>query len=240
VAPTAGSPAIPTAQTVRAAWQRGEAIRVVVLGNSIGLGYYADGWEQIALTPERHLAQPTEATGHGVTAQLQRFLRARNPATVVANESGDGATTVTMSAWLDRVVAVTPRYDLALLPLQVNDANQGRAVSAFTLWTERMLDRLTAAGIVPVLVKENDLYDLPATRFGTPIADFMTAVDQIAAARGLAVIDGYTPFHAAVLAGGGPATCGLFWPHDDYAVGLHPNQAGHNLLFQAAAAWWTR
>ncbi len=210
-------------------------LRVVVLGNSISLGYYATGWERIQLDAAGRLTPESQAddSGGGAVQQLSRYLRGRGDTLV--NESINGGTTPRMSPRMDAIVAATPRYDLALLPLEVNDANQGFSVAAFTFQMHYMVDRLTAAGIRPVLVKENDIWDLPAQRFGTPIADFMTAVDQIAAERGLSVIDAYTPFHAAVLAGGGIVTCGLFHGPDD---GIHPNQAGHDLLFAVYRQWF--
>ena len=217
-APEAGpvsAVATPTAQSVLAKWRAGQPIRVIVLGNSISA---------------------ENDPGSGVVAQLRRLVQSKNPASVVDNASVSGWTTVKAIAWLSQAPPL--RYDLAFLPLQVNDANQGAPVIEFTNHTQDILDRLVSVQAVPVLVKENDIYSLPESRFGVRYPDYMTAVDQLAAKNRLSVVDGYTPFHAAVVAGGGIEACGLFL--EETYIGLHPNQAGHDILFHAYEQWFSR
>ena len=227
-----------TAEDVRERWRAGSPIRVLVLGNSVSLGCCADGWERVRLTPEGHLTAASQAddSGGGVVTQLRRLVRSRNPTSVVVNESGDGYDVARAVAWLiNRILPANPSYDVAFLPLQVNDSNRGAPMPLYVTHMQTIIDRLKAAGVVPVLVKENDIYSLPEVRFGTPIASFMEAVDQLAARNNLSVVDGYTPFHQAVLAGGGIERCGLFSDNE-----LHPNQAGHDLLFRAYERWFNR
>jgi hypothetical protein len=235
-APTSVPAAGTTAQTVLARWKSGQPIRVVVLGNSISEGFYADGWERLQLTPDMRLTPASEADDSvpSVITQLRRFVRSKNPSSVVVNTSGAGYTAARTLAGLDQALD-GKAYDLAFLPLEVNDANQGNTPAEMAITLQHIIDRLAAAKIVPVLVKENDIYGLPESRFGIPFSEFMAAVDQLAAQNHLSVVDGYTPFHAAVVAGGGVESCGLFFV-EQYQ--LHPNQAGHDLLFRTYQQWF--
>jgi lysophospholipase L1-like esterase len=205
--------AAPTAQSVLTKWRMGQPIRILVLGNSISA---------------------TDDPGNGVIAQVRRLVESRSPGSVVVNASVSGATTASMTTEFLR--SRPSGYDLAFIPLQINDANQGAPVEGFKIRTQWLIDQLTAAHIVPVLVKENDIFSIPEERYGTPIRDYMTAVDQLAASNQLSIVDGYGPFHQAVMSGGGIASCGLFI--DELYVGLHPNQKGHDLLFQAYERWF--
>jgi lysophospholipase L1-like esterase len=229
----------PTAPTVLAKWRAGQPIRVVVLGASIALGCCADGWERTVYTPEGHLAGQSQEAGASVIAQVRKLVKSRNPNSVVVNESGDGYTAHRTLNWMDRWLtptAGTPQYDLAFLPLAANDANHGNSPTEFTGRMQGIIDRLVAAGIVPVLVKELDIYGVPEARFGYPFRDYIAALDQLAARNRLSVVDSYTAFHAAVLAGGGVESCGLFFV--EHTTGLHPNQAGHDLMFRGYEQWF--
>jgi lysophospholipase L1-like esterase len=154
----------------------------------------------------------------------------------VVNASANGYTAHQTWLYLDQVLTPGSRYDLAFLPLQLNDANQGTAPSKMALNLETIIGRLKAEGIVPVLVKENDIHNLSETRWGYPFPDYIAAVDQLAARLQVDLVDGYGPFHAAVVAGVGIDATGLFYEND----GVHPNQRGHDILFEAYARWFNR
>lgn len=232
-------------------WQSGQPIRAVMIGNSIGQGYYATGWEKItvtgpgdsrgrdALSPESRADQSINS----VTNQLGRLLRSKNPNSVLINESvggWDSNMVIGLTArvygeppvdLIGNVIATSPRYDVAFLPFQINDLSHELAFESFKTNQRTMVGRLIEAGIVPVLVKENPVdkpYWLPQwTRF-------MAEIDAIAADTGAGVIDTYTPFLAAIEAGGGFRKAPLL---HDY---LHPNQAGHDIMFRAYAAWFNQ
>lgn len=229
-----------TAADVVAQWQSGQPVRVLVLGNSISMGYYADGWERIVETAEGRgtAASQADPAIHGVIHQLRRFIMTRNPASVVVNASRGGETAHGALLRLDQVLAPGTVYDLAFVALTVNDANQGNTPGEYMERMDGLIARLKAANIVPVLVKENDIWKLSEQRFGIPYSAFIAAVDQLASKHGLSVVDGYTPFRDAIVAGGGIEASGLFWPFDDYAMGLHPSQAGHNILAKAYERWF--
>jgi lysophospholipase L1-like esterase len=213
VTPAPAAVTAPTAQAVIERWRAGQPIRVLVIGNSISAH---------------------DDPGSGVIAQVRRLVESKHPANVVDNASVNGYTAGKALAWLERTAL--PAYDLAFLPLVVNDANQGNTPAEFAGTLQRVIDKLAARGIVPVLVKENDIYDIPEKRFGTPYRDFIAAVGQLAAQNRLSAVDGYTPFHAAVVARGGIEACGLFI--EEMYTGLHPNQAGHDILFRAYEQWF--
>jgi lysophospholipase L1-like esterase len=238
-APTAPVDDQPTAQSIRARWRAGQPIRVMVLGNSVSQGFNADGWERLTWNQggDAQLTAASEAdeSVRGVVQQLRRFIRARNPASVVKNESGSGYTAQAAGWHLDRILPTLPDYDLAFLPLVINDAKNGNVPKdgEYIVSFQKVIDRLVARGIVPVLVKENDIDRLLETRFGVPYEAYMDIVDQLAARNGLSVVDGFTPFRAAVIAGGGLEASGLM------ADVFHPSQAGHDILAKAYERWFT-
>lgn len=221
----------PINQTLQQKWRGGQPIRAVVMGNSISVGYYATGWERIALSPDRHLIDRVHDLGGGaVVDQLRRLVLSRNAQSVLVNESMDGARSLSFYSDIEirRIVAAAPRYDVAFIALQVNDGITGLELEAFNYFTNLLIDFLLEAGIQPVLVKENSTFE---DYVGTLAAE----IDKIAAARGVSVVDGYTPFRKAVVDGGGIKKCGLFFDN-----GIHPNQAGHDILFNAYEKWFNQ
>lgn len=205
-----------TAQTVLTTWRSGQPIRVLVVGNSIS----AEG-----------------DPGSGVVAQLRRLVQSKNAASVVENASVSGLTAHKAQMLLEQRNLAPESYDLVLLPLTVNDPNQGVSPEEFAGRLTAVIDHLKARQMVPVLVKENPITNIHESRFGYAYTSYLAAVDTLAAQHGLNVVDGYTPFQAAVVAGGGIEACGLF-EAEQYLI--HPNQAGHDILFRAYEQWFTR
>lgn len=233
-APTSPTSAPVTAQEVIARWRAGQPVRTIVLGDSIGLGCCADGWERLQTGADRRLTPQSEADNsvRSVTVQLRLLIQSRNTASVVRNASADGGRALKLVPEIPGLLAAG--YDLAFVPLQINDINNGIPMGEFENHHTQLIRAIQAAGVIPVLVKENPIWDLPQRRFGNPsFAEFMSAVDRIAVTFGLSVVDTYTPFQSAVTARGGIATSGLY--SDE---GMHPNQAGHDLLFQGYATWF--
>lgn len=252
--------AAPRYQDVIRRWQNGDPIRVILIGDSVTLGCCAAGWEKLHQTSEGDsrgsgrlsiLDRLTDDSG-GLASQLRAMLRARNPESVLINESGDG--------WDSRMVlgltrrrpgdplvdviadvmkTATPPSDLAFISLGINDFGHGYPY-ALTGWRDilrqnllTMVRRLKAGGVVPVLVKTNDI-DRIASLADLRWCDYMATLDALASEESIPVVDGYTPFHAAVVNAGGFDESGLMY---DY---LHPNQAGHDLLFSQFATWFNQ
>ena len=239
--------------------QQGQPVRVVVIGDSVAQGFYAKGYEAITQTPpgdargsERFVAGQREHEGNaGVMAQLRSFLQERNAASTLVNESGSGWTAGMMLGQLRRqpedplvdvvgaVAAVAPKYDMAIVALGINDCNRfypyklSEAYADFRKNLVVMSERLLAAGITPVFFKANDV-DRPIGLPGPTFAHFMDVIDDVGREKSVPVIDGYTAFHRAVVEAGGFGRIAVM---EDY---LHPNQAGHDLLFSVVKAWFTR
>jgi hypothetical protein len=223
----------------------------VIIGNSISQGYYATGWEKIHETPAgdpRGRGKLTAETWaddsiNGVATQLRRLLLSKNPKSLLANESADGWDSNMMLGLrakvsgeplvdtIGAVIAASPAYDVAFVPLQINDLTHELPFDTFQKNQRTIVQRLKDAGIVPVLVKENPT---DKAEWLPQWTRFMAELDVIAAEKGVAVIDGHTPFHAAIVAGGGFRSAPLMY---DY---LHPNQAGHDILFRAYSAWFNQ
>jgi hypothetical protein len=240
-----------TYQDIIRKWQSGAPIRAVIIGNSISQGYYAKGWEKIRETPSGDPRGRGKLTAEswaddgidGVATQLRRLLRSKNPASTLANESADGWDSnmvLGLTAKINgeppvdtiaSIIAASPAYDVAFVPLQINDLTHGLALESFQANQRAIVQRLKDAGIVPVLVKENAT---DKAEWFPQWVRFMAEVDNIAAEKSVAVIDGYTPFIAAVTAGGGFTKAPVMY---DY---IHPNQAGHDILFSAYAAWFNQ
>jgi lysophospholipase L1-like esterase len=235
----------PTYQDIIRKWQTGAPIRAVMIGNSVGQGYYATGWEKLVLTEagdprgRGKLTMQTQADDSvtSVATLLRRLLRTKNPTSVLVNESADGHDTNQLLGIVGRgpdrpldtlaaVIATKPAYDVAFVPFQINDLGHGLPWETYQANMRTIVQRLKDAGIVPVLVKENDI-----NRPGW--ARYMAEVDVAAAEKSVAVIDTYTPFHAVGVKAGGIVSSGLLHDHN-----LHPNQAGHDLMFKAYEEWF--
>ena len=103
------------------------------------------------------------------------------------------------------------------IPLQVNDANHGLSIQTFAANTRHLVTFIKKAGIQPVIVKES------YTQIeGYP--QFVACAGEIAQAMGVEVIDTYTPSRGRV---------------DLLADYAHPNDAGHQLIFDQYKGWLT-
>lgn len=210
----------------------GDPVSVVVLGNSIGCGYYATGYASIAKHSNNRIktSSAIDSTIRGWVTQMRELLVAANPGSRVYNLSGDGwrtdshlgeqAAEPTRDDSLAYIEAMVPPPDIVMLPLQINDINIG--VSAFSTNTLEIISRIKAIGSYPVIVLENDSR---AAGFG----DLITEANAIASDENVEVIDMYTTFHALVLAG----TEGPY-----YFDTTHPNAAGHDLMASIITEWF--
>lgn len=125
-----------------------------------------------------------------------------------------GAPSATTENWLD---ALTPVIDMAprhaFVMLGVNDITTGRAQAAIEADYTALIGRLEAAGIVPIVISV-----APCNHTGVP------AFNAWLAAQPWTYIDIYTP-----MLGTGNAIN----PAYDSGDGLHWNDAGHTLVYNA-------
>ena len=240
-------------------WQDGGAVRAVVIGDSVGLGCCAAGFEKVHLTAEGDPLGSGRLTSEGQAdmsikgwaTRLRELLQSKNPNGVLVNESRDGWDTRNFlgitrkregDPLVDVIAAVTApptRYDIAFISLGINDFSHGYPYALeewhgiFHTNLREIVRRFKRADIVPVLVKGNDV-DRMVTLALPGWPQYMDVIDEVAAEEQVATIDAYLAFHAAVLdAGGFPAPALMH----DY---LHPNQVGHDLLFAQIAIWFNR
>lgn len=212
-------------------FQAGEAIVAVMLGNSIGMGHGATGDEILKnrYNDSRNFTVEYRSSGDiGHSHLLRQYLKAKNPNSELINLSGDGwdtndhlgislpsssapphESTETVLASLSQ----TP--DLVFIPLQINDANHEIPISVFAKNTRQLLTSVTENGSAPVIVKENyaEIEKYPR---------YVACAGEIAREFEVPVIDTYTP------------TLGRNDLLRDYA---HPNQAGHQVIFDQYKTW---
>ena len=206
-----------------------------MLGNSVGMGYYATDFEVIKTLygPSRNFAAEyrTSDLPGGNPRMLRAFLKSKNPNSNLINLSGDGWDTndhlgislPSSSVPAHKSTALTlislkPKPSLVFIPLQINDANHSVPVSVFASNTRRIVTIIKKFGMQPVIVKEND----------TAIRDYpryQACISEIATDMKVEVIDTYTPTRNR------PDLM------RDYA---HPNDAGHQVIFDQYKAWLTK
>lgn len=208
-------------------------IILAVIGNSVGQGSLdlpLDSLNAMYQSNYKFLPQFMESDAPaGVYSYLRAHMVSVNPASRVVNYSGSGWDTndhrgiqlpsSSIVGSNDTVAEILNKDylpDLVFMPLQINDPNHGLTVATFKVNMQNMIQRLLAAGVPVVLVKENY-----TTISG--YANFITAVDELAAQYNLEVIDTFTPFGSGT---------GLM---ADYA---HPNHAGHYLIFKTILSWF--
>lgn len=255
----------------------GQSVRCWFIGNSIGCGYRSlhstigddnlsgkldttsssGQWKLQAAYRESAIAIGS------VAQQLRSYVLGKNASSVFRNESGNGWNTNNHLGYSgypyaqDTIAlviaanAVNP-IDAVFLPLVVNDCNHNLGVSTFVNNTTTIVNRLLAAGILPILVKESDLDQ--SNMWNTPGVDYshypnyIAAVDTVAnsySAGSVGVVDTYTPTHNAIMAHGGYSgdasmgpTVRVLWDYGtelsaNHWPGLHPTQVGHNLIYNA-------
>jgi lysophospholipase L1-like esterase len=224
--------AAPTAASVAARFQLGLLTKAVMIGNSIGCGYYATGWEFLVAEPNSKLTEASrkDARVRSAAIMLREKLMQANAGSDLINLSGSG--------WDTNDHAGTGRFpgadtigdairlmpDVVFLPLQVNDFLLQRGTfAAFQANTRAMVQRLLDAKILPVLVKENYILE---NADGVRFQRFIDEVDLIARERGIPVIDSYTPFRDAIQSTSTSVNKNL------YNDNVHPNGAGHALIFK--------
>jgi hypothetical protein len=135
------------------------------------------------------------------------------------------------------LAALTPKPQIVLLPLLVNDwcyPGTPTVWSTFQANYRVLVQSVIDAGMIPVLVKETDLdpqnYDRSDGRY---YPTFVAEMDVIAAEfGGLAVIDTYTQSHNFVVASGGNYKASGIMSALDPSFSVHPNVTGHSMVFQ--------
>ena len=120
-------------------FQAGEAVIAVMLGNSIGMGYNAEGHEQLSslYNESRGFAIEHRNSGYvGHSRMLRDYLKSKNPKSELINLSGDGwdtndhlgislpSSSAPPHESSEVVIrALNPKPDIVFIPLQVNDPN---------------------------------------------------------------------------------------------------------------------
>lgn len=160
-----------TIQELRDDYQAGRQIVVGVIGNSIGCGYRATGWERIVedMTPGLEglvsVASQNDPLIDGWPQQLQVWLKEKNATSLVQNYSGSGWT---CRHHIERnsvaiLAARTPKPSMVFVPLQVNDRLKDVhqiAAPGGVSWDQFIGDQMTLIqqiidyGMRPILVKE--------------------------------------------------------------------------------------
>lgn len=211
----------------------GKAITAVLLGNSIGIGYYSSTYEVIPSISEYSgelLAnERTSNKPGGHASLLRKFLKSKNESSELINLSGSGWDTndhlgialpstavAPHKSLIDGIFLMQPKPDVVFIPLQINDANHNIDISVFYKNTSFIVRSIKSAGIDVVLVKEN-YADIPG------YSAYVSYIDDIAREQGVQVIDTYTP------------SLGRKDLLFDYA---HPNEKGHELIFEQYRKWF--
>jgi lysophospholipase L1-like esterase len=214
-------------------YQTGRAVKAVLIGNSIGCGWYATGWEGIKQQPDYRITVESSKDNNirSYATLLREKLQAANPNSDLINLSANGWNTddhlgigqFPGDNSIDMAIALQP--DVVFIPLQVNDVHQQReSFQTFQINTRKMVSMLLKANITPVLVTENDI---PDQKNGLNMGDYAKEVITIGKDYNIPVIDTYTFFYdQVVLSGGDFLTTGLYYDT------LHPNYSGHKLIFE--------
>jgi lysophospholipase L1-like esterase len=205
---------------------------VGIIGNSKACGYYQTGWESLVpgnanIDAAGLLTQTGEDNPNilGWGQELQRWLKQKDPRSIVYNMAGSGWTTKNhIELGTVQILAnKSPKPTIVFVALNVNDrlkdtvtispANGGISWANYLANTTTIVNQLKAAGIRPILVKEDNQafaagagtswaeYDtgMGVTNTGTNDAthraysDYVDAYDTIGASLGVTVLDAYTP-----------------------------------------------
>lgn len=178
-----------TWQDVVAKVQAGTPVKVGILGNSVGCGQTATGFNTgtmlnstyaNAITGVSAASMLTSFGPHdpveGWVNQLYAYLLTKNASTVVINLSGSGWDTgdqlgvesansgkTPVHNNVSTFVNMAPKPDVVLLPLQINDWGHNQGLTFFNTNTASIVSQLQAAGIVVIMVKESPIYNRPET-----------------------------------------------------------------------------
>jgi len=159
-------------------------IRLLVLGDSLSAGYNL----------------PQDAS---FPAQLQKTLTARGIKATVINAGVSGDTTAGALSRVDWALADKPTH--ALVALGANDMLRGLSPEAAQANLDKILAKLTAAGVKPMLAgmlsapnlgpdygrRFEALYPALATKYKVPLYPFY--LDGVAAEKSLLLDDGMYP-----------------------------------------------
>jgi lysophospholipase L1-like esterase len=240
-----------TLREIKDRFKNNDPMVIAIMGNSIGCGFRADN----SYSPNPYNSEPFGLLAVGIgtdtdnrvtvsgqhdtrvqswAIQLYELLQSKNPASSIHNVSINGGhMEVHSGSSLNSVDLLQSRElqpDAVILPLQINEALIGGGI----YWKSEavvLINQILDAGWLPILMKENDLYD-PAALNRSGFYEIISAVDEIADIYGLGVIDAFTPFKKALDAVDRSWEASeLFWDN------LHPNQAGHDLLFESVYGW---
>lgn len=161
-----------TTQDVLDRFRAGEAVHVVVIGNSIACGYYATNYANIVEQSNGRISSALYTAGastiNGWVQRLRDYMLGVNPASTFFNYSGDGWNTnnhndgpvggegyvSTRGGTYALIDAQTDVPEIALLPLQINDRTFDTEAT-FVANTTAIIEALQGRGIHPVIIAEN-------------------------------------------------------------------------------------
>lgn len=203
-----------------------------IIGNSKACGYRQSGWELLVpgnanIDAFGLLTQVGEDNPNilGWGQNLQRWLKQKDSRSIVYNMAGSGWTTKNHIDYgtVNVLINKYPKPTIVFIALNVNDrlkdtvtispANGGISWDTYLANTRQIVNELKAAGIRPILVKEDNQaltagagiswaeYDtgMGGTNTGTNDAThidysrYILAYDTIGAELGVTVLDAYTP-----------------------------------------------
>ncbi len=159
-----------------AAYKNQDQIVLGIIGNSKGCGFRQTGWELLVpggenLEKNGLLTQVGQDNPeiHGWAQELQRWLKHKNSTSIIYNYSGSGWTTRNHLEFgtVQKLAAKLPKPDIVFVQLQVNDRLKdivsvsplkgGISWEEFKSNTEKIVTDLLNEGILPILVKEDNV-----------------------------------------------------------------------------------
>jgi len=222
---------------------RSRLLPLLCLLSALGIGgAAADAPADAPATPARIVAlgdSITKGVRTGVAADeifsvlVERRLRERSPDLVVINEGIGGERTDQALVRLDALIAAH-RPTHVLVMEGTNDAyvDPGRtdprvSRDAYAANLGRIVEKLRAAGVVPILMTEpawgqNAAPDGSGSHPDIRLGDYMEACREVAARLDVPLVDHHAAWRAAAAAGQDLGE----WTTDQ----CHPNPAGHRVI----------
>jgi lysophospholipase L1-like esterase len=245
----------------KAKYNNREPITIGIIGNSIGCGFRANNTFPSNETKGKmgllgecdNLDKDGRLTETGQydlrirswAVQLNEYLKKKNKKNCIQNMSASGWDIRHHIAdkTVEKIALRVPKPDIILIPLQINDSKG--SVADYNRYLDILVQQIRALNMIPVIVKENaidpiDIFGVnginsithrsPERRYFYSI---MNAVDTIAIKENIEVVDFFSPTKKIISKKniGESNTSGIMW---DY---LHPNQAGHDLMFSIIKKW---
>ncbi len=241
-------------------YKHNEQITIGIIGNSIGCGYRADNTfpckesnnkggvlGQFDLDNDGRLKEDGQYDPlvRGWSFQLNDYIKKKNKNNCIQNMSASGWDMRHHIAdnTIQKIALRIPKPNIILIPLQINDSKL--SIEEYIKNLELFVKQIRSFNMIPVLVKENSIDSIDV--FGikgintftkkTPERKnfylIMNSIDSIAKSEHIGIVDFYSPTQKIIARTtiGNANTSGILW---DY---LHPNQAGHDLMFSIIKKW---